>query len=152
MAIQVINFLIAFIVLAFTYTFNHCYLKWKCSPVILQSEGGNSNRSLISFKKLMVGMFFAFLLFGVLLIFQNYFLASARYPKAMFLVCLILTLVIWNFSRKKTIREYFWHRVQQQRVNYPSLWNWRTWRPKVQPLTAVNEMEMQQVDQQLASQ
>ena len=114
---QIINSLLSILVMIFAYSFNYVYLKKKHSPIILQEEVGRSKKSLYSFKKLLFGMFSASFLFSSLIIFQKYFLATAKFPFGMFLVCLISTLIIWNFSRKRELLDYFWFKIRQQTAN-----------------------------------
>ena len=131
-----INFLIALLILTFAYTFNHCYLKFKQSPVILQAERGNSNKNLISFKKLIFVIFIMCLLVGAILILQTCCLDNTQVPKGLILAGLVMTIINWSFSRKTKIRDYFWLKVHQKTVNCPWIIR-RTWRAKVQPLPSV---------------
>ena len=128
----------------FTYTFNYCYIKRKHSQTILKTEGGNLNRSLYSLKKIMLGLLMGSIISAADIIYRNYFEGSTLFPSSTFVSCLILTLIIWNFSRTTKIRDYFWHKVHQKTVNYHQFRINR--RTRIQPqLKAVVDIELQQI-------
>ena len=131
--IQLINVLLALLIMFFSYTFNYYYLKNKHSPIILLAEGAHSKKSLFSFRKFMFGGLICFLCicFGIIL--QVFLPENTLFPFNLYF-CIPLTLLNWN------ILNYFWHKVHQKTAGWPEFRLRRTRR--VQPRTTPEEIEI----------
>ena len=137
--IQVINCLLALLIMLFTYTFNYYYLKRKHSPVILQAEEAHTNKTLYSYKKLMFVVLMAFLSACPVLLLQIFLPENTSFPFNLY-ISFPLTLSIWNIAWRRKIINYFRHRVHQQTAGWPEFRFGRTRR--VQPQTSPEEIEM----------
>ena len=137
--IQTTNWVLALLIMVFTYTFNYYYLKIKHSPIILQAESVNANKSLYSFKKLLFKALIVCLLACSGLILQTYFSGNTSFPFSL-MYCTAPTLMNLNFARRREIVNYFWHKIHQKLAGWPEFRFRRT--RKVQPHTTPEEIEM----------
>ena len=117
--IQTTNWVLALLIMVFTYTFNYYYLKIKHSPIILQAEQANSNKSLYSFKMLMFGILICCLFACFVLILQSILPENTLFPFNLYL-CIALTLLSLNIARRRNILNYFWHKVRQKTIEFLS--------------------------------